>query len=68
LFSFQNYLNESLKLLEKSNPPPPALPVAQAHGGVFGQAHFLGAAGMVDMKPIHIDAKLLTLHPPDIKK
>ena len=62
---FQNYLNESLKILEKSCPPAPQ-PVAQppvGHGALLGH---LG--GLVDAKPIQIDAKLLTLHPPDIKK
>ena len=76
LTAIQNYLNESLKILEKSCPPQPAAAqpaqaAAPAHqpalaGLPFGAAGGLG--GLVDAKPIQIDAKLLTLHPPDIKK
>ena len=68
---FQNYLNESLKILEKSCPPAPpvAAAAAQPHAGL-GHGGLLGhLGGLVDAKPIQIDAKFLsTLHPPDIKK
>lgn len=61
LTAIQNYLNESLKLLEKSCPPPPAPPPPPIHNP--------NLLGLVDTKPIHLDAKLLTLHPtpPDTK-
>ncbi len=72
LTAIQNYLNESLKLLEKSYPPPPAVTAAQPATAALaaGHAHLLAGAATVamDTKPIHIDAKLLTLQPPDIKK
>ena len=75
LTAIQNYLNESLKILEKSCPPPPAQPAqpAPAQAAVGGHHPLFGAAaaglgGLVDAQPIQIDAKLLTLHPPDIKK
>ena len=49
LTAIQSYLNESLKILEKSYNP-----------------HL---STLVDTKPnIQLDAKLLTLQPPDIKK
>ena len=55
VFVLQNYLNESLKLLDKSYPPPSAV----------GNTHL---NSLVDTKPnIHIDAKLLTLQP-EVKK
>ena len=60
LTAIQNYLNESLKLLDKSYPPPPPCgqPVHLAQ---------VAAGQLLDTKPIHIDSKLLTLHP-EVKK
>ena len=40
---FQNYLNESLKILDKSSYPPTSL----------------GIHSSLDSKPIHIDSKIL---------
>ena len=57
LTAIQNYLNESLKLLEKSYPPPAQAVVTNSHS-VVNLAH-LPQSLLVDTKPIHIDTKLL---------
>ncbi len=56
LTAIQNYLNESLKILEKSYPPAPPPPPPPV---VAPQPHL----ELVDTKPIHLDTKLLTLTP-----
>ena len=74
LTAIQNYLNESMKLLEKSYPPPVAAPAPAATASIQPPVNPVVAnpvahlGGLMDTKPIHIDAKLLTLHPADIKK
>ena len=64
LTAIQNYLNESLKLLEKSYPPAP--PQAQAPQIVTTHHQHLSHLPqhlLLDTKPIQIDTKLIL--PPD---
>ena len=64
LTAIHNYLNESLKVLEKAYPPPSQLSVGNQH--MHMQHHHLAAAavGLLDTKPIHLDSKLDILHHP----
>ena len=69
LTAIHNYLNESLKVLEKAYPPPGSQQGGHVtHNGLHMQHHHLAAAaaaGLLDTKPIHLDSKLdiLTHHP-----
>ena len=69
LTAIQNYLNESLKLLDKCYPPPHTV-VPNPHANLTHLPQHL----LIDAKPIHIDTKLIlphqqNLHPPhDDKK
>jgi len=57
LTAIQNYLNESLKLLDKCYPPPQGV-VTNAHSGNLSHLpHHL----LIDAKPIQIDTKSLIL-------
>lgn len=65
LTAIQNYLNESLKLLDKCYPPPQPV-VTNPHNLAHLPHHLL-----IDAKPIHIDTKLLlptSLHQHEDKK
>jgi len=65
LTAIHNYLNESLKVLEKAYPPTSQLSAVN-HNGLHMQHHHLAAAaaGLLDTKPIHLDSKLEILHHP----
>ena len=70
LTAIQNYLNESLKLLEKSYPPaPPGAVLANHHATNLSH---LPQHLLLDAKPIQIDTKLIlppgTLPPDDSGK
>jgi hypothetical protein len=61
LTAIHNYLNESLKLLEKAYPPSAQLAAVAGHNGLHMQQQLV-AAGLLDTKPIHLDSKLDILH------
>ena len=69
LTAIHNYLNESLKVLEKAYPPVSTaqLTAVANHNGLHLQQHHhlaAAAAGLLDTKPIHLDSKLDNLHHP----
>ena len=69
LTAIQNYLNESLKLLEKSYPPappppaavPPTIAVTTHHQHLSHLPQHL----LIDAKPIQLDSKLILQPPPE---
>jgi len=67
LTAIQNYLNESLKLLEKCYPPPQTVVTNPQSTNLAHLPHHL----LIDAKPIHIDTKILlptSLQPHEDKK
>ena len=63
LTAIQNYLNESLKLLEKSYPPAPQQAPPQIVTTHHQHLSHLPQHLLIDAKPIQIDTKLIL--PPD---
>ena len=59
LTAIQNYLSESLKLLEKCYPPPHQPAIVTTHGPLPTTLSHLPPHLLQDTKPIHIDSKLL---------
>jgi hypothetical protein len=59
LTAIHNYLNESLKYLEKAMPPTV---ISNSHMNGLHMQHHLAAAGLLDTKPIHLDTKIDILH------
>lgn len=63
LTAIQNYLNESLKLLEKCYPPPPQNAQNLHHQHLAHLPQHL----LIDAKPIQIDTKLILPQPPPLE-
>jgi len=61
LTAIHNYLNESLKYLEKAMPPNV---LTTNHMNGLHMHHQLAAAGLLDTKPLHLDTKIDILHHP----